>query len=90
MNRTHELKTWPKYFQLVWRRRKLFEHRKNDRGFMQGDFLILREWMPRSKRYTGRSISARVDLVVADAPGLRDGYCIMQINPYEFLRGVAA
>lgn len=43
---THDLKTWPPYFQEVHIGRKNFEVRKNDRGFQQFDILNLREFVP--------------------------------------------
>lgn len=43
---THELKTWPTYFQEIHIGRKNFEVRKNDRQYRQFDVLQLREWDP--------------------------------------------
>lgn len=50
----HELKTWPPYFEAVAKGEKTFEVRKNDRGFRRGDVLCLREWDPKTEKYTGR------------------------------------
>ncbi len=55
MNRTHELKTLPKYFVAVAAGRKTFEIRKNDRNFQVGDKVILKEW---DGIYTGQQIEA--------------------------------
>jgi hypothetical protein len=52
----HELKTWSAPFAAVWDLSKPYEVRVNDRDFKVGDGLILREWMPRAKRFTGRAI----------------------------------
>ena len=46
----HELKTWPQYFCRVADGTKTFEVRKNDRGFQQGDTVILKEWSPETER----------------------------------------
>jgi hypothetical protein len=67
----HELKTWPQYFCRVKDGSKTFEVRKNDRGFQNGDTVILREWDPEPKEVSGpppelqvlHSLSPRTHLV---------------------------
>jgi hypothetical protein len=54
--RTHDLKCWPEFFQAILDGRKTFEVRRNDRGFLQGDQLLLKEWQPGSGEYTGREM----------------------------------
>lgn len=41
---THDLKTWPEYFEPLQQGLKTFEFRKDDRPYAVGDVLILREW----------------------------------------------
>ena len=53
---THELKSWPKFFEAVLTGAKKSEVRRNDRGFALGDALVLREWDPKTGDYTGRSV----------------------------------
>ena len=78
---THELKTWPEYFEEVWNGNKTFELRKNDRKFEAGDILVLREYDPASGTYLRETIR-HVDYVL-NGPcfGLEEGYCIMSIAP---------
>jgi len=56
----HYLKTWPKYFVDVKEGRKKFEIREDDRGFQMGDILILQEYDPKIKKYTGEEVSMKV------------------------------
>ena len=84
---SHELKTWPEFFQAVIDNKKKFEVRKNDRNFKAGDVLRLREWNPQwdndpvTEQYTGRYCYVMVCYVLSDnVPGLEPGYCIMSIT----------
>lgn len=78
----HELKTWPNGFKAMWDEVKRYELRRDDRGFEAGDRLILREWNPDTKRYSGRSIHAQVTYVThaGDFPGLQEGFVIMSLQ----------
>lgn len=81
----HELKTWPAFFEAIADGRKMFEVRRNDRGFNAGDELLLREYdpgqlRPDTFRYTGRQISAHVTYVLTgESFGVKDGFCVMAI-----------
>lgn len=50
----HALKTDIGYFDEVNEGYKTFEVRKNDRPFTPGDNILLQEWAPETKTYTGR------------------------------------
>jgi len=77
---THELKTWPVYFQEVWNRNKKFELRKHDRPYQVGDTLILLEYEPTKAEYTGRKIFAEIGYIFSEPVfGLKDGYCILSL-----------
>ena len=76
----HHLKTWPDFFQLVWDDLKTFEYRKNDRDYKQFDTLNLQEFDQTTGVYSGREIVGVVRCIVVEAPGLPDGYCIMQLG----------
>jgi hypothetical protein len=88
MKANHELKTWMEYFAPIVTGQKTFEYRFNDRGFMVGDLLLLREYNPHTEEYTGRAIYVRVDYILDDCPGLKGGYVVMSITPVADLSGV--
>lgn len=73
----HTLKTWIPLFQDVLDRKKVFEIRKNDRGFKVKDTLILKEYAPIADQYTGREARVLV-LYICDIPHL-DNYVGMSI-----------
>lgn len=56
-------KIWPKYFELVESGKKKFELRLADFDIKEGDTLILAEWDPGTKQYTGRKIEKQVNYV---------------------------
>ncbi|MFN3652593.1 MAG: ASCH/PUA domain-containing protein [Armatimonadota bacterium] len=65
----HELKIWPEYFEAIRTGKKTFEVRKDDRGFQVGDLLLLREWDPETKTYSGRALFRDVSYVLRLEPG---------------------
>jgi hypothetical protein len=81
-SREHHLKTVGDFFEAVWRGDKVFELRKDDRGFAFGDVLVLREWGPQNG-YSGRYIKATVTYLLAGQPWLTPQYVAMSIQVYE-------
>jgi hypothetical protein len=75
---THELKTWPTFFQAVLDGRKNFDVRYDDRGYQAGDTVVLREWDPDKyvlnplarvdERYTGHRLQAEIGYVLHAVP----------------------
>jgi len=57
-------KIWPEYFKLVKSGKKKFELRLDDFDIKEGDTLILEEWNPKTKEYTGRKIEKKVDYIL--------------------------
>ena len=57
-------KIWPEYFELVKSGKKKFELRLADFDIKEGDTLVLEEWDPETKEYTGRKIEKKVDFVL--------------------------
>ncbi len=55
-----EKKIWPKWFALVKGKRKNYELRLADFACKTGDVLVLREWNPKTRQYTGRKTERRV------------------------------
>lgn len=58
-----EKKVWPEYFRAIFDGKKTFELRINDFEIEEGDVLILREWNPKTKDYTGRKLEKTVGYV---------------------------
>jgi hypothetical protein len=80
----HELKTWPQYFAAVAAYKKDFEVRKDDRGFDLGHELVLREWCPIMKDYTGREEIRFVKFVLRDVAGIESGYVVLGLQDEPF------
>jgi len=57
-------KIWPEYFELVQSGKKGFELRLNDFDVAEGDTLVLEEWDPNTKEYTGRKIEKQVGYIL--------------------------
>lgn len=86
--KTHEVKSWPEFFEAVAAGVKSFELRKNDRHYQPGDILVLKEWNPNTQEYTGRQLRKRINYVfegagsvgtIAPLRGLSQGYAILQL-----------
>lgn len=77
--KTHELKTEPPYFQAVLDGRKRFEVRKNDRGFEEGDKLLLKEYDADVHVFTGRRIEVTVTYITDYEQ--QPGYVVLGIAP---------
>lgn len=56
-------KIWPRFFKDVKSGKKCFEFRLADFLCKEGDILVLREWNPRTKKYTGRKITKKVGYI---------------------------
>jgi len=58
-----EKKTWPEYFQLILDGKKTYDLRVADFACAEGDTLVLREWDPETKEYTGRVLEKEVSYI---------------------------
>ena len=63
MPKTIEKKCWPEYFELVARGEKNFDLRLADFEAKKGDMLLLREYDPKKKQYTGREKKKEITYV---------------------------
>lgn len=59
-----EKKTWPEFFDKISSGEKKFELRLADWECNPGDILVLREWDPEKKDYTGRVLEKEVTYVL--------------------------
>ena len=85
----HVLKTWPPFYEDMRDGKKTFEYRKNDRAFKVGDFLVLYRWNPDALNpdtdmciyvLEHGALTFQVTYIVEKAPGLPEGYCVMQLQ----------
>ena len=60
---TIKKKIWPEYFEAVVSGKKKYELRLNDFEINEGDTLILEEWDPKTKEYTGRNVEKKATYV---------------------------
>lgn len=57
-------KIWPESFEAIKTGKKKLDLRLQDFDVQEGDTLILEEWNPETKNYTGRSIEKKVGYVL--------------------------
>lgn len=80
---THALKILDIYFAEVICGNKPYEIRKNDRNYVQGDNVILRE-INSNKDYTGRSCTAEIGYVCSyGQPEGQVVFGLINVNPTE-------
>lgn len=85
--KTHNLKTWPEYFEAINAGLKDFEIRYNDREYNIGDTVICEEYDNDKKEYTGRRLHFTIkykacwsdDVIMGTA--LKVGYCVLGLRP---------
>lgn len=86
-----EKKVQPPYFEAILKGDKNFEVRLNDFECNEGDVLVLREWDPEKKDYTGRTLEKKITYIVRtkDLPFWskeevgKNGYQIIGFKPEE-------
>ena len=76
--KVHDVKLGTTFFDDVKTGRKTFELRKNDRGYKEGDTIVLHEY--KDGTTTGRTIAKKIVYMLEDFTGLEDGYCILGLG----------
>jgi len=59
-----EKKSWPETFEKIMSGEKTFDLRLADWECKPGDVLVLKEWDPKTKKYTGRVVEKAVSYVL--------------------------
>lgn len=76
--KVHDVKLGTTFFDDVKTGRKTFELRKNDRGYKEGDTIVMHEC--KNGTTTGRTIEKKIVYMLEDFTGLEDGYCILGLG----------
>ena len=84
----HTLKCWPRLFDAVSTGAKTHDLRRaDDREFRVGDIMLMREFDPSTKTFTGRNLKVVITYITsADQPcalsnlALHTDYCILSIK----------
>lgn len=76
--KVHDVKLGTTSFDDVKTGRKTFELRKNDRGYKEGDTIVMHEC--KNGTTTGRTIEKKIVYMLEDFTGLEDGYCILGLG----------
>lgn len=76
--KVHDVKLGTTFFDDIKTGRKTFELRKNDRGYKEGDTIVLHEY--KDGTTTGRTITKKIVYMLEDFTGLEDGYCILGLG----------
>lgn len=76
----HKVKSWPQQFKAVKDKGKRFEVRVNDRNYQVNDLLELREWDPKTKKYTGEKILYRITHKLQGKFGLPKDLAVLQLD----------
>lgn len=92
---THRLKTWPNHFREVILGAKTFEIRLDDRNYAVDDTLVLAEYDPANREYTGQEyechVTHKLSLDKGDDTGflgavIMKGWCVLSLGRAGTLR----
>lgn len=87
---THALKTIPEFYEGLESGEKTFEIRISDRDFKLGDKLLLQEYNPETKKYTGKEQERIISYLLTDKQieGIKQGYCILGFKTPPIIQSV--
>ena len=71
----HELKILPEYYKAQVEGKKNFEIRKNDRNYLIGDKLVLKEYDPKTDSFTGQSFVTEITFITDYQQ--KEGYVVL-------------
>jgi hypothetical protein len=78
--KVHHVKIHPIEFGAILDGDKNFEFRKNDRDYTECDLIVLLEYCPFDRAYTGRQCQARIGFVLnGPMHGVPVGYCCFSL-----------
>jgi hypothetical protein len=76
----HALKTEVDFFQQIALGDKTCEVRKADRPFEVGDEIVLQEWNPEGKYYSGNEWRGNITHILKDERFCKKGFCVLSIK----------
>lgn len=79
----HELKELHQFYIGLEDGSKNFEIRKNDRDYKVGNILILKEYDPWTKKYSGRSLKKQITYILHHEvfpDGIKEGYVVIGLK----------
>jgi hypothetical protein len=79
-----EKKSWPKLFREMGKNKNHFEVRLADFKIKEGDYMILKEWNPKTKRYTGKKLKFSVGSTLKLPKDMEKFYSRKDIKKYGF------
>ncbi|NCO11696.1 RNA-binding protein [Candidatus Pacearchaeota archaeon CG_4_9_14_0_2_um_filter_39_13] len=81
-------KAWPELFDAVLSGKKRFDLRLADFDVNEGDTLVLEEWNPEAKEYTGRKIEKKITYLLrtnelsfwSEADIIKHGFVVLSLE----------
>jgi hypothetical protein len=81
---THTLKEYPENFRDLVMGNRSFELRQDDRDFVCGDYVVIREFLPINAEgvYTGKQVQRQIEKIYTHEmlPGIMPGFVALQLS----------